>query len=81
MTGDPEAWLAAEVPSSPRITVSVVPAADSTVITSRVASSGEMISVYGYVTGNPDTEVTVIEVVTALMPPSREVSTAVLEYE
>jgi hypothetical protein len=67
------------VPSTPRVTVNVVPATFVTSTTSSEAVSASRIAVHGVVFGNPDRAVTVIDVATFDADPARVVSTAVEE--
>jgi hypothetical protein len=67
------------VPSTPRVTVNVRPAAAETSTTSSEAVSGSMIAVNGNWFGYPDKAVTVIEVAELFTEADRVVATAVEE--
>jgi hypothetical protein len=72
-------WVEAEVLSTPRTTVRVVPTAAVTLTSSSVTYPSSMTRVYGYETGKPLTESTAIDVSLLLIPAVSAVTTAVFE--
>jgi hypothetical protein len=67
------------VPSTPRVTVNVVPETPVTSTTSSEAVSGSRIAVHGVDTGYPDKAVASIEVAELLAGAAKVVATAVDE--